>query len=126
MWPANAPAVLSPGTSLIVGWVGPRTGLDVEKRKFLTLPGLKIPTLRSFKSLYRLRYPGSLTHVNKGKISFVHSVQNQHGKKELDINDRYMKSGSGGKKSGVSLSESCPRLWRQQKGYRLHVGKPSL
>jgi hypothetical protein len=42
---------------------GPKTGLDdMEKRKFLTLPGLE---LRHFsrparnQSLYRLRYPGS-------------------------------------------------------------------
>jgi hypothetical protein len=43
--------------------VGPRTGLDdVEKRKFLTLPGLELrPLCRSARSqsLYRLRYPGS-------------------------------------------------------------------
>jgi hypothetical protein len=43
--------------------VGPRTGLDdVEKRKFLPLPGLELGRLgrpaRS-QSLYRLRYPGS-------------------------------------------------------------------
>jgi hypothetical protein len=42
--------------------VGPRAGLDdVEKKKFLTLPGLEIRplsrTIRS-QSLYRLRYPG--------------------------------------------------------------------
>jgi hypothetical protein len=43
--------------------VGPRTGLDdVEKRKFLPSPGLKLRALgrpaRS-QSLYRLSYPGS-------------------------------------------------------------------
>jgi hypothetical protein len=43
--------------------VGPRTGLyDVEKGKFLTLPGLELRPLclpaRS-QSLYRLSYPGS-------------------------------------------------------------------
>jgi hypothetical protein len=41
--------------------VGPRTGLDdVEKRKFLTLPGLELrPLCRPARSqsLYRLRYP---------------------------------------------------------------------
>jgi hypothetical protein len=42
--------------------VGPKTGLDeVEKRKFLTIPGLELRPLgrpaRS-QSLYRLRYPG--------------------------------------------------------------------
>jgi hypothetical protein len=45
------------------GWVGPSAGLDdLEKRKFLTLPGLELRLLgrpaRS-QSLYHLRYPGS-------------------------------------------------------------------
>jgi hypothetical protein len=53
-----------PGTHWIGGWVGPRAGLDdVEKRKFLTLPGLELRLLghpgRS-QSLYRLSYPGSV------------------------------------------------------------------
>jgi hypothetical protein len=41
----------------------PRAGLDdLEKRKFLTLPGLELRTLRRparSQSLYRLRYPDS-------------------------------------------------------------------
>jgi hypothetical protein len=45
------------------GWVGPRADLDdVEKRKFLTLPGLELlPLGRPARShlLYRLRYPGA-------------------------------------------------------------------
>jgi hypothetical protein len=46
--------------------VVPRAGLDdVEKRKFLTPPGLELRQLgrkaRS-QSLNRLRYPGSLRH----------------------------------------------------------------
>jgi hypothetical protein len=69
-WVVNAPASLlpgkePPGTHWIGGWVDLRAGLDdLEKRKFLTLPGLK---LRSHDrpadsySLYRLRYPGSFT-----------------------------------------------------------------
>jgi hypothetical protein len=53
----------APGTHWRGCWVGPRTGLhDVEKRKFLTLPGLELRPLgrpaRS-QSLYRLRYSGS-------------------------------------------------------------------
>jgi hypothetical protein len=53
----------SPDTHWIGGWVDPRASLDdVEKRKFLTLPGLKLRPLscpaRS-QSLYRLHYPGS-------------------------------------------------------------------
>jgi hypothetical protein len=42
--------------------VGPRPGLDdVEKKKFLTLPGLELRPLRRparSQSLYRLSYPG--------------------------------------------------------------------
>jgi hypothetical protein len=53
----------APGTHWIGGWVGPRAGLDdMEKWKFLTLPGLELRPLsrraRS-QSLYGLRYPGS-------------------------------------------------------------------
>jgi hypothetical protein len=37
------PKERAPGTHWVGGWVGPRAGLDiVEKRKFLTLQGLKI------------------------------------------------------------------------------------
>jgi hypothetical protein len=56
----------------IGGWVGPRTGLDaVEKRKFLTLPGLELrPLCRPARSqsLYRLRYPGSYFCIRAIKI----------------------------------------------------------
>jgi hypothetical protein len=63
------PLPLSPGeripdTHWIGGWVGPRAGLDdAEKRKLLTLLGLKLqPLVRPAcrRSLYRLRYPGYL------------------------------------------------------------------
>jgi hypothetical protein len=61
-----APAALPPGknagTHCIGSWVNPRAGLDVEKRKFLTLPGLeRQPFGRPARSqsLYRQRYPGS-------------------------------------------------------------------
>jgi hypothetical protein len=47
-------------TNLVGGWVGPRAALDgVEKRKFLTLPGLELPPLsRSARSqsLYGLSF----------------------------------------------------------------------
>jgi hypothetical protein len=79
-WSALHPDRFTPGerapvTHWIGGWVGPRTGLDdLEKRKFLTLPGLEPLTLgrpaRS-QSLYRLRYPCSLliTSINlKSKV----------------------------------------------------------
>jgi hypothetical protein len=67
-WSASRPCHFTPrekapGTHWIGGWVGPRAGLDdLEKRKFLTLPGLELRPLsrpaRS-QSLYQLCYPGS-------------------------------------------------------------------
>jgi hypothetical protein len=58
------PAERDPGTHWIAGCMGPTAGLDdVEKRKFLTLPGLELPPSgrpASRQSLYRLRYSGSL------------------------------------------------------------------
>jgi hypothetical protein len=58
----HAPAALppgetAPGTQWIGGWVGPRAGLDdVEKRKFLTLPGLELrPLVRPGRNfIYKL------------------------------------------------------------------------
>jgi hypothetical protein len=42
-WSPSGTGLFSPGTHWIAGWVGPRAGLDdVEKRKFLTLPGLEL------------------------------------------------------------------------------------
>jgi hypothetical protein len=47
-WSASRPGRFTPrerapGTHSIGGWVGPRAGLgNVEKRKFLTLPGLEL------------------------------------------------------------------------------------
>jgi hypothetical protein len=55
-WSASCPCRLTSGerarsTHWIEGWMGPRAGLDeVEKRKFLTLPGLE---LRPFGCLAR-------------------------------------------------------------------------
>jgi hypothetical protein len=63
-WSASRPSRFTPGesapgTHLLGGWVGHRAGLDdVEKRKFVTLPGLELRLLglpvRS-QSLYLLR-----------------------------------------------------------------------
>jgi hypothetical protein len=50
-WSASRPSLFTPGertlgTRWIGGWVGPKAGLnDVEKGKFLTLPGLEIRPL---------------------------------------------------------------------------------
>jgi hypothetical protein len=72
-WSASLPGSFTPGerapgTYWIGSSVGPRAGLEeVEKRKFLTLPGLELRPLsrptRS-QSLYRIRYSGS--HNNRG------------------------------------------------------------
>jgi hypothetical protein len=46
--------------------VGPRAGLNMEKRKFFTLSGVELTALggpaRS-QSLYRLRYPGFQIYI---------------------------------------------------------------
>jgi hypothetical protein len=51
----------TPGTHWIGGWADSRACLDdLEKRKFLTLPGLELRPLSRpvcSQSLYRLRYP---------------------------------------------------------------------
>jgi hypothetical protein len=50
-WSASRPGRFTtgeraPGTHWIGGWVDPKAGLeDVEKRKFLTLPGLELRPL---------------------------------------------------------------------------------
>jgi hypothetical protein len=63
-WSASRTCRFTPGTHCIGGWVDPRAGLDdVDKRKFLTIPGLELrPLARPARSqsLYWLRYPGSL------------------------------------------------------------------
>jgi hypothetical protein len=67
-WSASRPCRFtprkrSPATYWIGGWVDARAGLDdVEKRKFLTLPGFKLQPLgrpACSQSLYRLRYHSS-------------------------------------------------------------------
>jgi hypothetical protein len=49
----------------------PRASMnDVDRRKFLTLPGLEFPPLgrpARGQSVYRLRYPGSRSKVEKKK-----------------------------------------------------------
>jgi hypothetical protein len=68
-WSASHPGRFTPEERAPVthwiGWVGPRTGMDaVEKRKFLTLPGLELRLLgrpAGSQSIYLLRYPASLT-----------------------------------------------------------------
>jgi hypothetical protein len=67
-WSAPRPGHLTPGEKALDthrggGWMDPTAGLDdVEKRKFLILPGLELRCLGSpvrSQPLYRIRYPGS-------------------------------------------------------------------
>jgi hypothetical protein len=44
-WSSSHPCCFIPGERSSGGWVGPRAGLDVEKRKFFTLPGLELRPL---------------------------------------------------------------------------------
>jgi hypothetical protein len=57
------PGIRAPGSQWIGGWVGPRGGLnDVEKLKFLALPGLELQSLgppAHTQSLYWLSYRSS-------------------------------------------------------------------
>jgi hypothetical protein len=71
--------------------VDPRAGLDdVEKRKFLTLPGLELRSLgrpARKQSLYPLRYPGSLLlpRIGASGISDINSVW---GRSSCEIGSR--------------------------------------
>jgi hypothetical protein len=88
-WSASHPDHFTPGekdprTHWKRGWVDPRASLDdVEKRKFLTLLGLKLRPLgrpaRS-QSLYRLSYPSSW---------FRFSVQRRNGQGKMLFALRY-------------------------------------
>jgi hypothetical protein len=68
----------APSTHWIGGWVGTRAGLDdVEKRIFLTLPGLELRHLgrpaRS-QSLYWLHYPSFVKRNYTWKIEYFESM----------------------------------------------------
>jgi hypothetical protein len=73
------PGERAPGTHWIGGWVSPRDGLDtVERRKFLTLPGLELRPLgrptRS-QSLYRLRYHPDIDYSTHLSVFLVRKEQ---------------------------------------------------
>jgi hypothetical protein len=74
-WSASRPGRFTPeetahGIHWTGGWV-----YNLEKRKFLTLPGLELRPLSRparCQSLYRLRYPGSTSQVGySSKTIFV-------------------------------------------------------
>jgi hypothetical protein len=71
----------APGTNLIRGWVGPKTGLeDVEIRKILPQPGLELGSFgrpaRS-QSVQRLRHPGSIYVCNLVGFGLQHNNKNK-------------------------------------------------
>jgi hypothetical protein len=91
------PVERSPDTHWVGGWTWPRTGMDnVEKRTFLTLPGLE---LRPFgrpahsQSLYWLRYPGSSYFpVAAEKVNVAIQVERLYqGTCRSDMRHRYIR-----------------------------------
>jgi hypothetical protein len=68
------PEKRAPGTHWIGGWVGPRTGPDdVEKRKFLTLPGLELRRLCRPASHYTdCAIPAPTNNAVNSKLWFWH------------------------------------------------------
>jgi hypothetical protein len=57
------PGEIAPGTHWIGGWVGPRAGLDdMEKWKFLTLPGLELWSLDRAASRYKTLQNAAAIH----------------------------------------------------------------
>jgi hypothetical protein len=85
-----------PAIHWIGDWVGPRVGLNVvEKRKFLTLPGLELrPLGRSARSqsLYRLRYPGSwriLKNIIATNISVTVLFLSENNDKYINRTKKY-------------------------------------
>jgi hypothetical protein len=85
------PGERGPGTHWIGGWVGPRTGLDdMQKRKFLPLPGLELLLLgRLARSqlLHQPRLPTcgwenikmGLKEMRGEAVSCIHLVQDSIG-----------------------------------------------
>jgi hypothetical protein len=78
-WSASRHGRFTPGgrtsdTHWIGDWVDPRAGLEyMEKRKFLTQPGLELRPLgrpARNQSLYRLCYPGSSTSIKVGEFLY--------------------------------------------------------
>jgi hypothetical protein len=67
------PQVKSPGTHWIGGWVNPRAGLDdMERRKFLTLPGLELrPLGRPARSQLLDRLRSCNEHVKLPSSNFI-------------------------------------------------------
>jgi hypothetical protein len=77
-WSASRPGRFTPGERAPgTHWVGLRTCLDeVEKRKFLTLPGFELRPLGRpalSQSLYRPLYPGSMDKIKYNMIRMIKS-----------------------------------------------------
>jgi hypothetical protein len=77
-WSASRPGHFTPGerasrTHRIRGWVDPTAGLDdVEKRKFMTAPGLCRPF--SSWSLYRLSYSGTYPNSMLDTVHYLRYI----------------------------------------------------
>jgi hypothetical protein len=81
----------TPGTYCIGSWVVPTASLDdMERRKFLTLPGLELlplcPPAHS-QSLYRLRHPGSQNVIKV--ITIMRNLINRIWGVQMNLNYSY-------------------------------------
>jgi hypothetical protein len=80
------------------GWVGPRTGLDdVEKIKFLTIPGLELRPLQRptrSQSLYRLLYPQVIREKKSASYSGKYEtfIFNIFTFKQIAFGNKFLKS----------------------------------
>jgi hypothetical protein len=128
-WSASRPTRLIPGNHWIGGWVDPRARLDdVEKRKFLTLPGLELRALgrpARCQSLYRLRYPGSIIIIVSGmwlrvrirltnKLFHSHRCTRYVGSKRhwpLWLCKRRMREQSAITRQGLQLTLTNTKSW---------------
>jgi hypothetical protein len=69
----HAPAVLTPGTHWIGGWVDPTDGLDAEeKRKNLLLPKSNPGHPTRIPSLYRLSYPVKASLIKLRNLLYIY------------------------------------------------------
>jgi hypothetical protein len=69
---ALPPGKQPPGTHWIGGWVGPRAGVDdMEKRKFLTLPGLELwPLGRPARSQSLYQLPKGFPYGDESRVGY--------------------------------------------------------
>jgi hypothetical protein len=131
----HASAVLTPGKAPCTHWIGdrvdPRAGLDnVEKRKFLRLPGLELRPLscpaRS-QSLYRLRYRGCCHCCVKFAKFFLLSIF-KHFFKQISclFHAYYTFHSSLSCTDGLTIKEACFSRFQSEQCYNQEISRPKV